>query len=398
MSHKLRGHAPLPPSGANRWMNCPGSYFMEKDKPDLPRSKYADEGTYAHEKWEELMILDEKGLKEDFDDLFLEIFEEDEELALGLKEFIHWLNTLEDAFMHLCDEPKKVKRYIEKQFKFTDHIWGTIDRGLVGKRNGLLESIVVDLKWGEGKVVSARENPQAILYGIMQCPDADRIRIYIYQPRTPGDPVSRFTLEKPEIEEWKQKLFKAEADALSINSYLDMGVVPENYESILNPGEHCRWCKAQAVCPAVHNNFETSLVNIMSEKGLAAVPLPSLINVFKKREELRALIKSVEVYLTTQAQLGADYGEYGLKLVESKGKRSWIYKGKELKDKLIECGLSEEDIYTKKIKGITDLKKLLSKEELDKLVSTPPIRKQLVSSDDVRVEVESLNLIEKLEG
>ncbi len=40
-------HAILSPSGAHRWMNCPGAPAMEQGQPD-PGGAYADEGTAAH--------------------------------------------------------------------------------------------------------------------------------------------------------------------------------------------------------------------------------------------------------------------------------------------------------------------------------------------------------------
>ena len=40
-------HARLSPSGAEKWMTCPGSVALEADEPDTSND-YSDEGTAAH--------------------------------------------------------------------------------------------------------------------------------------------------------------------------------------------------------------------------------------------------------------------------------------------------------------------------------------------------------------
>jgi len=41
-------HAPLPPSAAERWIACPGSYQAESSAPPAPSSEFAELGTTAH--------------------------------------------------------------------------------------------------------------------------------------------------------------------------------------------------------------------------------------------------------------------------------------------------------------------------------------------------------------
>src|SRR5271169_4932057 len=41
-------HAPFPPSSADRWMSCPGSFQAEQQTGPRPTSDLADEGTVAH--------------------------------------------------------------------------------------------------------------------------------------------------------------------------------------------------------------------------------------------------------------------------------------------------------------------------------------------------------------
>ena len=44
MDHSIYG-----PSGAHRWLECPGSIAAEAAMPEPPESPYAHEGTCAHE-------------------------------------------------------------------------------------------------------------------------------------------------------------------------------------------------------------------------------------------------------------------------------------------------------------------------------------------------------------
>lgn len=44
----MSAHSEFGPSGAYRWLNCPGSYNATKDLPDQT-SKFAAEGTDAHD-------------------------------------------------------------------------------------------------------------------------------------------------------------------------------------------------------------------------------------------------------------------------------------------------------------------------------------------------------------
>src|SRR3954449_5633680 len=55
--HSTRSHSALSASGASRWINCPGSVRMTSGLPGV-ESKYASEGTGAHELAQAALLAD----------------------------------------------------------------------------------------------------------------------------------------------------------------------------------------------------------------------------------------------------------------------------------------------------------------------------------------------------
>ena len=51
----MSDHAKFSPSGASRWLACPGSVALEAECPDTS-SAYAEEGTYAHTILERVLL------------------------------------------------------------------------------------------------------------------------------------------------------------------------------------------------------------------------------------------------------------------------------------------------------------------------------------------------------
>ena len=101
---------------------------------------------------------------------------------------------------------------------------------------------VVDYKHGKGVPVSADHNPQMMLYALgalkayQMLYNIHTIKMSIVQPRL--DSISEWEIDSEELIKWgnefvkprAEKAFKGEGDCV--------------------PGEHCRFCRAKAVCRA----------------------------------------------------------------------------------------------------------------------------------------------------
>ena len=242
-------HAKLSPSGAHRWMRCPGSVVLEAEYPDVG-SSYAREGTAAHE-LAALVLESPPATAQDYVGKRIE-FEDDGET-------VHWPIT-QDMADHVDDYVRLVRERAEGKTLFVEcrlpigHITGetgatgTSDVVIIDHANKTIE--VIDLKFGMGVRVNAEDNEQTQMYalgaleeyGILG--DFDHIAMLIHQPRL--NHVSEWVIPVEQLLDFgafatKRSHLTREAEALSygITDYLD-------------PGEkQCRFCKAKATCPSL---------------------------------------------------------------------------------------------------------------------------------------------------
>lgn len=222
-------HAILAPSKALRWMTCPGSVNLEKMFPDTS-SSYADEGTLAHA-WA-AHFLEPEMHSEPVDKL-------PEELFPYVRQYIDFVNE------QTGDDIREIEYSVDiSQITGEAQAKGTIDcAALVG--NTLK---IIDLKFGSGVKVEAKENPQLTIYALGALPffelfdEVKTVEMTIFQPRMNN--IQTWTIS---IEELKRMGQIIHAKAVKAIQFLNATELPNDALNASN--EHaCKFCKAKAVC------------------------------------------------------------------------------------------------------------------------------------------------------
>ena len=170
-------HAVLSASSSHRWLHCNPSARLELEFEDR-ETEAAAEGTAAHALAEHKL---RKALKmrstrpvSKYDSDEMELYTD------GYMEFV--LEAIEEARKD-CPDPKVL---IEQRLDFSCYVpdgFGTGDCLIVADK--LLH--IIDLKYGQGVLVSAEENPQMMLYAlgalrIFDCLyDIETVSMTIYQ-------------------------------------------------------------------------------------------------------------------------------------------------------------------------------------------------------------------------
>ncbi|HAC0644702.1 TPA_asm: DUF2800 domain-containing protein [Listeria monocytogenes] len=370
-------HAKLSASGSSRWLNCTPSIALEAKFPEQKNGGvFAQEGTLAHS----------------FAELLLQKFN-DEVTKAGYARKLNRLkeNSLYDASMidhvevyttiviekfqeaHAAD--KNAVLSIEQQLDYSEYArggFGTGDAVIVG--NGVVE--IIDLKYGKGVPVSAKENSQLMLYGLGAYNafeldyDLHTVRMTIVQPRL--DDVTEFEMEVSDLLDWAENVVKPAA------------LLADAGKGELNPGHWCKFCRARSICKA---RAEANLALTSYDFKDPRLLQPSEIaKVLGQVAELKSWVEDVKSFALKEAESrGIEFP--GWKLVEGRSNRR--YADAEMVQAMMELeGYSEEELLSKKLISLTDMEKLIGKKQvsaiLGDLIEKPAGKPTLVVETDRR--------------
>lgn len=360
-----RGHSVVGASSAHRWMVCPGSNNLIKQAPPQKESIHATMGTVAHELAEH--TLNGSGVCSDYIGMEWLGHEVDEEMAEYVQIYVDYvLKASEGGHKDLI---------IEEMFEL-DHIregmYGSND-AIVMEEFGTLE--VIDLKYGKGKEVFAKDNPQLMYYalGCANGSDFDKVKMTIVQPRI-QDPIKSHTITRQELEDFGVKL------GLAVDE-------TRKKDAPLSAGSHCFFCPAKAICPEQRREVqELARMDFANAEPITEKSLPSpdtfdeftLMNVLDHSDKIKKWLDSVQSYAMDRLEKGKYVKGY--KLVHGRVNR------KVESETELHMAFGDE-IYEQKLLGIDKLEKKFGKKEVAEFLYKPEPKLTMAREEDKRPEV-----------
>lgn len=378
-------HALLSASSAHRWLYCTPSARLE-EQFENSTSVFAAEGTFMHELGELKLSKYVGAIKEDIYKRNLKDLQSNQFFNSEIKEaveiYTNFAIELIESTKQSCKDPIIL---LEQRLDFSKYVEGGFGTGdLVVVADEVLN--VVDLKGGQGVKVSAEKNPQMMLYALgalelFDCLyDIDIVRMSICQPRLEN--ISTYEISVEELLDWAENVLKPAAE------------LAWNGEGEFCPSEYtCKFCRSKATCKArAEKNLEIAKFEF---KQASLLTKNEIAEILSQADEIVAWCKDVWAWAEVRAVEGEEFE--GFKVVEGRSIRNY---GDEeaVISKLTEVGYSENDIFSKSLKGITALEKTLGKKSfaqvLDGLITKPQGKPILVPVSDKRQPIKINNTAE----
>lgn len=349
INHSGRAHALLSPSGSHRWMHCTPSARLEENLPESTSSA-AEEGTVAHELAEYAL---EAYLKGEYVPLLDEL-PTPKHIAANQYYSPEMDKYVTDYICYVCDIYETVQdaeMHIERKFDLTSYVpecFGSCDCDIVGKK--VLN--IIDLKYGKGVQVDAKDNSQLMMYalGVLRTlspkrqAEIETVRMHIAQVRLGN--YSVFEMTARDLTHWgihvlrptAEKAFKGQGDTVV--------------------GSQCKFCKFKAQCRAQRD----ALVGDFEELGdTKALSLDEIADLLTKVDMYSDWLSSVKSHALSEALAGKNLK--GWKLVEGRSIRKITDEAKAV-EILVGMGFTADELTDHKLKCIGDLEKKVGKKAL----------------------------------
>ena len=350
INHSGRAHALLSPSGSHRWMHCTPSARLEENLPESTSSA-AEEGTVAHELAEYAL---ETYLKGEYTPL-LDDLPTPKHIAANQYYSPEMDKYVTDYVCYVCDIyelEEKAEMSIERKFDLTAYVpecFGSCDCDIVGEK--VLN--IIDLKYGKGVQVDAKDNSQLMMYalGVLRTlspkrqAEIETVRMHIAQVRLGN--YSVFEMTARDLTHWGIHVLRPTAE----KAFAGQG------ETVV--GSHCKFCKFKAQCRAQRD----ALIGDFETHGeTKALTLDEIGDVLSKADMFTDWLSSVKAHAMAEALAGKTVK--GWKLVEGRSNRVITDEAKAV-EILVGMGYTEEELKNHKLKGIGDLENKVGKKALE---------------------------------
>ena len=345
-------HAVLSASSAERWMHCPGSVHMASMFPPSSSSS-AEEGTLAHALAETMINQPEDAEKHrEAVEAFYKANPDLNDSFKNMKDTLQpYVDFVDSVYQETLKRDASATLLTEQRVEFSEYVpggFGTSDVVIIGA--GCVT--IIDLKYGKGVPISAKNNPQIRLYALGAINeyslvyDFDRVRMVIYQPRL--DKVTEEEMTVEDLQKWaKEYVSPAAKEALSDKpSY--------------HPGEWCssHFCPGVGACKA-RAEYALALER-HSGRDPALLTDEEIADALGRVSALESWAKDLGKYALREALDGHPIP--GWKIVEGISKRVYTDEDKVV-DAAMKAGYDEALLYKRSLIGITDMEKLMGKKQ-----------------------------------
>ena len=387
---KERKHALLSASSAKKWIHCPPSARLEDSIPE-EESDYAKEGTLAHNIGElklQKLFTDTNMTSRTYKSRLKKLQQEEHytrEMESVTDEYVDYVSGIAFGF------PSAPFVAIEKRLDYSPWApegFGTGDCIIIyGK-----ELHVIDFKYGKGVPVKAEGNYQLALYALGAYHEfkalfqIEEVHLHIVQPRTSNISLWSTTLE--EILSWGELVVKPAAEKAFKG------------EGDFRPADYCKgdtdnycksgFCRAYGRCRATADRNMELFKQAWNEKENKA-NLPPLLSweevgkLLKEAMFLKTWVQNLEKAALGELVAGKEVP--GWKVIEGRSNRT-LSDADSAFAELMQAGYDEAALFKKEPVTLTELEKLLSKEDkqtiLSKYNTKPQGKPTLVPEDDAR--------------
>ena len=365
-------HAVLSASSSHRWLNCNPSARLEQEFEDR-ETEAAAEGTAAHALCEHklrraLKMQSRKPISK----------YDCEEMDTHTDNYVQFvLETIAQAKEHCADPIINIEQRLDFSC-YVPHGFGTGDCIIIADKT----LHIIDFKYGQGVLVEAEQNPQMMLYALGALRiydtlyDIEDVAMTIYQPRREN--ISTWTITVSNL------LFWAE------NELVPKAKLAFDGKGEYMPGPWCTFCKAAVKCRA---RAEEKLA--LAQYEFAQPPLltdAEIEEILGKLDDLTRWADEIKSY-AQDAALNHGKQWHGYKVVEGRSVRKYSDE-----EAVIEAANAAgyHDIFRKTLLPITEMEKLMGKQEfaevLSGLIIKPAGKPTLVPITDKRPAMTKANI------
>lgn len=357
-------HALLSASGAHRWLNCTPSARLESDEPEST-SAAAEQGTAAHALAEHKLRRALKQRSKRPVSAWI-----DDEMETLTDDYVSFVQEHISIAQETCGDPQVL---IEQRLDFSHIVPGSFGTGdCVIIAEPTLQ--IIDLKYGQGVLVEAANNPQLMLYALGALHafgslyDIETVSVTIYQPRRAN--VDTWEISVAELEQWAETEVKPKAELASAG------------EGEFCPGSWCQFCRIAPTCRArAEANLQLAKLEFVPPAELSDA---EIADVLTRIPQLKTWASDVEAYALSKAVNQGVVFE-GFKLVAGRSVRKYT---SETDVAAAAEAAGYRDIWDRKLITLTAMEKLMGKpafnEILGDLVTKPAGKPTLVPASDKR--------------